>query len=116
MTMRCPLIQGERVGTGLGRGHWSRQHCEGSRPEADKLLIKPRQVGQAGAGNPRDRSNERHARRTASILESHPALPTPAWSINPTGSPTTLTAVLGSDQPRRGGPPEGGLLLQGADL
>ncbi len=59
-------------------------------PEADKFLIKPRQVGQAGAGNPRDRSNERHALQDASILESHPALPTPAWSINPTGPPTTL--------------------------
>src|SRR5215831_13271029 len=41
------------VGTGLGRGHLSRQHCEGSRPQTDKLLIKPRRVGQAGVGSRR---------------------------------------------------------------
>src|SRR5215207_8302138 len=40
-----------------------RQHCEGSRPRTDRLLIKPRRVGQAGAGSPRDRSNARHTRR-----------------------------------------------------
>lgn len=50
------------VGTGLGRCHWSRQHGGGSRPEADKLPIKPRQVGHAGAGSSRDRSNKRYVR------------------------------------------------------
>src|SRR5690348_10789120 len=48
------------VGTGLGRGHLSRQHCEGSRPQTDKLLIKPRRVGQVGVGSLRNGSNERH--------------------------------------------------------
>ena len=39
------------------RGSTVRGHAA----EADKLLIKPRRVGQVGAGTPRNRSNEGHA-------------------------------------------------------
>jgi len=58
---------------------------------ADKLLIKPRPVGQVGAGNPRNRSNERHADEAVSILESHLELPAPAWLNSPTEPLSTLT-------------------------
>jgi hypothetical protein len=41
----------------------------------DKLLIKPRQASQAGTGGTRDRSNERHAPKAASVLGGHLMLP-----------------------------------------
>ncbi len=66
-------------GTGLGE-----VTCHGSTVkghtslEADKLLIRPEQVGQAGAGNPKGHVKRKTHPRAASILESHPESPTPA--------------------------------------
>ena len=48
-------------------------------------------MGQVGAGNPRNRSNERHANEAVSILESHPELPAPAWLNSPTEPSPILT-------------------------
>ena len=60
----CPSIRG-RSRTAPA---WMKVTCRGSTVKghaatADKLLIKPRRVGQVGAGNPRNRSNARHTQR-----------------------------------------------------
>src|SRR5664279_5059902 len=103
MTIAVVLpLEAIAVGTGLGEGHLSRQHCEGSRQQADKLLIKPRRVGQVGAGSTRDRSNERHAQsgqysrespRTAGTHPAGPALP---------GRPQTHSVLVAGSLPRTG--------------
>ena len=59
-----------------------RQHCEGSRPKADRLLIKPKRVGQVGAGI-QGTGRTQSTRGMASILESRLLLPAPARSLLP---------------------------------
>jgi len=60
------------------RGHYDRRRAAGDhhnaalRNLADKLLIKPRRVGQVGAGNPRNRSNERHAPQSGQYSQESP--------------------------------------------
>ena len=79
------------VGTGLGSGHESRQHCEGSRPRADKLLIKPRRVGQVGAGSREEQVKRKAHPQAASVLESHPGLPTLTLPNQPSRAIPRLT-------------------------
>ena len=63
------------VGTGLGRGHRVAYLCWATLTRAcfrSSQLV----VGQAGAGNPTDRSTARHG-HTARFLMSHVGSPTP---------------------------------------
>jgi len=83
----CPSIQGDRGRRRAWMTVTCRQHCEGSRPRADRLLIKPRRVGQAGASSSRDRSNARHTQKVASILESRLLLPVSACPNTPDEAP-----------------------------
>src|SRR5680860_1625542 len=73
-----------------------RQHCDGSRPRADRLLIKPGQADQAGVGSKR-RLSRILATALAVCLALDPSLelPTPAWSACP-GLIRSLSA-LGRD-------------------
>jgi hypothetical protein len=90
-------------GIGPGRGHLSRQHCEGSRLKADKLLIKLRRVGQVGGGHSRDRSNARHTyrrpvfSRVTSCGRHQPAGPAQS------GHHKTHSVLVGAAQPGRVG-------------
>ena len=70
-----------------GRGSTVRGHAD----IGGQALIKPRRVGQVGAGNPRNRSNEGHATAAVSIFESHLELPAPAWLNSPTEPASRLT-------------------------
>ena len=58
--------------------------------EAIRRMAEHRELV-VGAGNPRDRSNERHASKAISILESHLELPAPAWLNARTEPSSTLT-------------------------
>ncbi len=79
------------VGAGLGEGHLSRQHCEGSRPKTDKLLIKPRRVGQVGAGNPGEQVKRKAHPEVASILEGHSEAADTTLPNQPSRAASTLT-------------------------
>src|SRR5215471_20421922 len=57
-------------------GKLPRQSCDESRPTGpDKLLIRPVEGGQAGAGSTRDMSLARHAGQAVGHARSHPAPP-----------------------------------------
>ena len=79
-----------------GKGHLSRQHCEGSRLKADKLLIKTRPEGQVGVGHSRDVSNARHTRPASSVLESHIMWPAPACRTAQSGHHHTHSVLVGA--------------------
>jgi hypothetical protein len=88
----CPPVRSAIVvGIDLGEGHLSRQHCERSHPRADKLLIKPRRVGQVGAGNTRNGSNARHTQRWPVFSRVTLVLPAPAWRNHAVRPSYTLT-------------------------
>ncbi len=53
-----------------------RQSCDESQPKGpDKLLIRPVEGGQAGAGSTRDKSLTRHTAKAVRHAKSHPAPP-----------------------------------------
>src|SRR6476659_10236336 len=92
MTIAVVLSPGRaRADIGLDDGHLSRQHCEGSRQTADKLLIKPRQVGQVGVGSPRNRSNARHTEQGGQYSREAPQAADSSLPIRHSGGISRLT-------------------------
>lgn len=81
------LVLAIAVGAGLGQAQPSRQHCDESRPKTDKLLIKPRRMGQVGAGNVRNGSNARHDLTTGQCSQESPRAAGPSL-------PNALTGPL----------------------
>src|SRR4029077_19923811 len=90
----CPSSRANADGTGLGRGRLSRQYCEGCRPKGEKLLMRPRHVGQAGVGSPRDRSNERQAPKDGQYSRESPQAAGTSLTDQPCRATTNTHSVL----------------------
>ena len=91
--MACPLSWARvNVGTG-GDGITERHLCDGSRPQADKLLIRPTWWARPVPATTADKSRPRHTTAARSFA-GHTELPAPSLEHSHPGAPQRHSQIV----------------------